>query len=76
MQRIAPTDWRTLEKIFLADGWRFKRHQGSHRVYIKAGFLRPLIIPTYSEVGVDIIQGNMRTAQMSRERYLHLLTIV
>ena len=27
----------------------------------------------YSEVGVDIIMSNMRTAKMSRERYFDLL---
>ena len=73
MPRIAPTDWRTLERIFCADGWRFHRQNGSHRAYVKNGFRRPVVIPTYNEVGVDIIRANMRTAQMSNDRYLELL---
>ena len=73
MPRIAPTDWKTLERIFEADGWTFKRQRGDHRSYIKPGFIRPVVIPMYKEVGVDIIMANMRTAKMSRERYLALL---
>lgn len=73
MPRIAPCDWKTLVRIFEADGWEFKRQKGDHRSYVKTGYLRPIIIPTYSDIGVDIIKNNMRTAGMSRERYLELL---
>src|SRR3972149_93944 len=52
-----------------ADGFCFERKKGSHRSYIKEGILRPIIIPEYDEVGIDIIKSNMRTANMSRDRY-------
>ena len=39
----------------------------------KPGIARPVVIPKYAEVGRDIIQSNMRTAGISRERYLQLL---
>lgn len=73
MPKIAPINWRTLEKVFQADHWQHKRTKGSHRSYTKPGFIRPVVIPMYSEVGVDIIMSNMRTARMSRERYFDLL---
>ncbi|MFH1043539.1 MAG: type II toxin-antitoxin system HicA family toxin [Pseudomonadota bacterium] len=73
MPKLAPADWKTLEKIFPADGWLFRREKGSHRSYTKPGFIRPVVIPKYNEVGVDIIAANMRTAKMSRERYFELL---
>jgi len=73
MSKIAPTDWRTLEKVFEADGWTFSRQRGDHRSYVKPGFIRPVVIPMYKDVGVDIIKANMRTAEMSRERYEELL---
>lgn len=73
MPRITPTDWRTLERIFEADGWRHCRTKGSHRSYTKPGYLRPLIIPCYPDVGIDIIMGLLRTAQMTRERYFDLM---
>lgn len=71
--RLTPTDWRTLERIFEADGWRCARTRGSHRSYTKPGYLRPIVIPMYPDVGRDIIMGLLRTAQMSRERYFELM---
>ncbi len=73
MPRLRPLPWKTLECVFLADGFTFERQKGSHRSYIKPRVLRPLIIPTYKEVGVEIIQRNLRTAGMSRERLFQLL---
>ena len=73
MPKLAPADWKTPDKIFQADGWLFKREKGSHRSYTKPGFIRPVVIPKYDEVGLDIIASNMRTAKMSRERYFELL---
>jgi hypothetical protein len=39
----------------------------------KAGVDRPIFIPKYDRVDVDIIKANLRTAQMSREEYFYLL---
>jgi hypothetical protein len=38
----------------------------------KAGFDRTLVIPVY-RLGEDILLGLLRTARMSRERFLDLL---
>ncbi len=40
---------------------------------IKPGVLRPVIIPKYDSVGLDIIKNNMRTAGLSRADYLKFL---
>jgi hypothetical protein len=50
-----------------------KRTDGSHWIGEKSGVARPIVIPEYSEIGLDIVQANMRTARMSRERYFKLL---
>jgi len=71
--RITPTNWKILEKIFIADGFVYKRTKGDHRLYEKKGIARPVVIPMYDEVDDDIIHSNMRTAKMSRDRYLKLL---
>jgi len=39
----------------------------------KAGRGASVVIPEYDEIGLDIIRSNMRTADMSREKYLDLL---
>ena len=73
MSRLTPQHWRKLEKLFLAEGFLLVRQESSHRAYEKDGVLRPVIIPTYNEVGVDIIKGLIKTAGMSRNRYFELL---
>jgi predicted RNA binding protein YcfA (HicA-like mRNA interferase family) len=73
MSRITPIHWKILECIFLQDGFVFDRQEGSHRVYVKDGVIRPIIIPTYKNVSIDIIMSNMRSAKMTRKRYFELL---
>ena len=73
MPRFTPVDWKTLERVFLAAGFRFARQEGSHRSYVKDGIARPVIIPTYREIPVFIIRNNLKTAGLSREEYFRLL---
>ena len=73
MPRITPVRWKVLECIFQHDGFAFERQIGDHRSYVKKGVFRPVVIPTYKEVDVDIILANMRTAGMTRKRYFELL---
>jgi predicted RNA binding protein YcfA (HicA-like mRNA interferase family) len=73
MPKFTPVDWRTLEKIFIAAGFRFDRQEGSHRAYVKAGVSRPVIIPAYKEVPVFVIRNNLKTAGLSRDQYFELL---
>ena len=73
MPRFTPVDWRTLERLFMAAGFRFARQEGSHRSYVREGVARPIVIPTYSEVPVFIIRNNLRTAGLSRDEYFRLL---
>lgn len=73
MPRLSPVKWQILECIFQKDGFVFERHEGDHRIYAKKGIPRPVVIPTYKEVQVEIIRSNMRTARMTRERYFKLL---
>ena len=34
----------------------------------KLGIVRPVVIPKYTHIGLDIVRHNMRTAGMSRDR--------
>ena len=73
MSRITPVSWKRLRCVFEHDGFVFKPGRGDHWKGEKAGVARPIIIPAYDELGVDIIRSCMRTAGMTRERYLQLL---
>lgn len=52
MPRFTPVDWQTLERFFVTAGFRFARHEGSHRSYVREGVSRPVVIPTYAEAPV------------------------
>lgn len=41
-------------------------------IFTKAGVLRPIVVPRYDALPVFIIKNVLRTAQISRERYLEL----
>ena len=73
MSRLTPVHWKVLKCIFEEVGFIHNRTEGDHLVLIKEGVSRPIIIPKYDEIGLDIIKSNMRTAKMSREDYLRLL---
>lgn len=67
--KLSPCHYRDLVKIFERAGWKFDRTRGDHLVYVKPGFLRPVIIPKYKTVPVFIIKNNLRTAHITNEEY-------
>lgn len=73
MPRIIPVHWRRLERVFLAAGFHYDRSRGDHRMYLKDGVQRPVVIPTYGSVPVFIIEHNLKTAGLSRDEYFSLL---
>jgi len=42
-------------------------------VFTKPGIERPAVVPRYDQLPVFIIKNILRTARISRERYLELL---
>jgi predicted RNA binding protein YcfA (HicA-like mRNA interferase family) len=50
------------------------RIKGDHLIYTKESFARPIVIPKDPSVATFIILNNLKTAQISREKYFKLLT--
>lgn len=73
MPRITPVHWKKLECVFLKAGFTLNRTKGDHRIYVKSNILRPIVIPTYHEIDVEIIKSNLRSANISRTEYFQLL---
>ena len=73
MPAIRPVPFQRLVRIFGQDGFTYDRQEGDHRIYVKAGVKRPLVIPTYHAVPIFIIKNLLRTSGMSRDRYFELL---
>ena len=76
MPRLTPQSYKTLIKSFELDGFSVARFEGRHYIMNKTDVLRPLVIPKYDEVGIDIITANLRSAGMSRKKYFELLSQV
>ena len=73
MPSLRPVSYKTLARVFEADGFTHVRTEGDHMVFTKPGVLRPIVIPRYASIPVFIIRNNLRTAGISRERYFELL---
>ena len=73
MPRLTPIHWRKLTCIFEKAGFVKDREEGDHICYVKSGVARPVVIPKYHEIDLDIIKSNMRTANMTREEYFNYL---
>lgn len=73
MSKIPDHGWRESVAAFKADGFVIDRVEGDHYVLWKDGLKRPVIIPREKSLPKFIIQNNLRTAKMSRKRYLELL---
>jgi predicted RNA binding protein YcfA (HicA-like mRNA interferase family) len=74
MPKLGPVSYKQLARVFEADGFRCVREEGDHMVFTKSGVIRPVVIPKYASVPVFIIKNNLRTSDMSRERYFELLS--
>ena len=73
MPRITPQPWQKLVKVFRQCGFEIDHIAGSHVNMTKPGTARPVIIPKYDEVGLDIIKSNMKTANLSNQQFLNIL---
>ena len=66
MPKLSPISYKRLTKVFEAGGYACTRIEGDHLIFTKAGAIRPMVIPRYTEVPVFIIKNNLRAAGLSR----------
>ncbi len=74
MSKLTPIHYKTLIKVFEADGFTVQRSKGDHIILTKPGVKRPLVIKSSPHlVPVTLIRTNLTTAGISRERFFELL---
>ncbi|HLP44937.1 MAG TPA: type II toxin-antitoxin system HicA family toxin [Candidatus Kapabacteria bacterium] len=73
MPRITPISFQKLIKVFLEIGWEYKKKKASHHILTCPNCKKPVVIPEYNEIDVDIIKNNLRTVGLSKEEYLEIL---
>ncbi len=65
--------WKVFEAFLLSQGCTFKRIKGDHRIYVKSGLLRPLVVPHYSPLPIFIILNNLRVLGVEKKIFLNFL---
>jgi len=60
-------------RVLEREGFVLARESGDHMVFTKPGIERPAVVPGYNPLPVFIVKNVLRTARISRERYLELL---
>jgi len=73
MPRIVPIPYKRLVRVLEIEGFALLRERGDHMIFSRPGILRPLVVPRYDPLPVFIIKNVLRSAQISREKYLELL---
>jgi len=73
MSEIGSIHWRKFKKFLLANGCKFKREKGDHRVYTKPGILRPFVIPRDTHLPPFIIMNNLRLLSISKEDFIRVI---
>ncbi len=74
MPRLTPQHHRILVRVFKKAGFSINREEGDHVIMERPDIERPIVIPKYDEIGIDIIKANLRTAKITRKEYFKLLS--
>lgn len=73
MSGLTPVHWKKFEKFLLAAGCVLKREKGDHRIYVKSGLTRPLVIPRDTQLPIFIIRNNLRVLGLEVGEYLKMM---
>ena len=73
MPKLPPVRGETLARVLELEGFVRQRIRRSHLSMTKPGLKRPVVIKLNAELGPDLLLNNLRTANMSRDRFLELL---
>jgi predicted RNA binding protein YcfA (HicA-like mRNA interferase family) len=75
MPSLKPISWKKFEKFLLYIGCEFKRQNGGHRIYTRAGLSRPIVLPCHGSdtLPLFIIRNNLKLLGIDIEQYSDLL---
>ena len=64
-----------MDAFLLINGCYLKRMKGDHRIYIRAGLSRPLVVPQYDPLPPFVILNNLRVLGVPKTEFLKFLGI-
>lgn len=72
MAGIRPIHYRKFERFLVHVGCKLVRHAGDHKMYMRYGLSRPIVVRTLKDLPVMEIKSNLRTLGISTEEYLNI----
>ena len=73
MGDFGSVSWRRFEKFVIQHGCKHVRTNGDHRIYVKNGLNRPLVIPQYNPLPIFIILNNLRVLGVTKKELKRFL---
>ena len=73
MPRLTPIHYGKFAKFLEYIGCEFARQEGSHLIYKRSDLLRPIVFPASKELSLTVITNNLRTLNISKEKYLEII---
>ena len=74
MSRLEPIHYGKFCKFLEHVGCTFKRQRGSHLIYVRDDLPRPIVVPAKKNLSFTVIQANLRTLGIDRDKYLRILS--
>jgi len=70
MPKLGRVNWQHVDKVLQDNGWVYKRTKGSHRSYIKAGFIRPVTLPKHKDIATGTLANIIRTSGLTKNDFV------
>lgn len=74
MPRLEPVYYGKFCKFLEYVGCTFKRQKGSHLIYVRNDLIRPIVVPAKKNLSRAVIQSNLKTLGIDRDKYLRILS--
>lgn len=76
MPKLPSISSRKFRAVLERIGCRLDRIDGDHYVYMRAGLIRPVVVPVRKDLPMYIVLNNLRTLGLARKEFIKLLNEV
>jgi len=73
MSRLKTVPWRKFERFLLYVNCKFDRMRGDHKIYVRSGLRRPIVLTMEDNVPIHILKNNLRELKVSNLEFLNIL---
>ena len=74
MHKFTELHYKDFDKFLRYVGCEYIRQKGSHRIYRRAGLIRPIVLPAKRSISITVIKSNLKTLGISLEDFFQIMT--